>query len=93
MKSALQVIKELDEVSQEYPCVVPLIGAVLELDEKVRSLDQTKQNKPEIQDEPISAQDLTSGNLMALMHKTLTAAGEQRDAVAANIYKFLRSLQ
>ena len=30
---------------------------------------------------------------MAMMHKILMAAGDKREAVAINIYKFLRSLQ
>jgi len=93
MKSALERVKELNEASQEYPCIVPMLGAILELEGKVRSLDQTKQDKPEIKDETVSHQDLTSGNLMQMMHKILTAAGDQRESVSTNIYKFLRSLQ
>ena len=93
MKSALERVKELNEASKEYPLVVPLLGAILELEGKVRSLDQTKQDKPEIKDEAVSPQDLTSGNLTNMMYKILTAAGDQREAVSINIYKFLRSLQ
>jgi hypothetical protein len=93
MKSALERVRELNEVSKEYPAVVPLIGAILELEDKVRSLDQTKQDKPEINAEAVSSQDITNGNLMAMMHKILTAAGSQRESAAINIYKFLRSLQ
>ena len=93
MKSALERIKELNEASKEYPLVVPFIGAILELEDKVRSLDQTKQDKPEINAEAVSPQDITSGNLMTMMHKILTAAGDERQSVSINIYKFLRSLQ
>jgi hypothetical protein len=93
MKSALDRVRELNQASKEYPAVMPLLGAILELEGKVSSLDQTKQDKPEIKDEAVSPQDVTSGNLMALMHRILTAAGDQRDSVAINIYKFLRSLQ
>jgi len=93
MKSPLERIKELNEVSKEYPTVVPLMGAILELEEKVRSLDQTKQDKPQINAESVSPQDTTSGNLMTMIHKILTAAGDQRESVSTNIYKFLRSLQ
>jgi hypothetical protein len=93
MKSAIERVRELNEVSQQYPGVVSMFGAILELDEKVRILDETKQNNPEIKAEAVSPQDTTSGNLMGLMHKILTAAGEQRDTVAVDIYKFLRSLQ
>jgi len=93
MKSALERVRELNEASKEYPAVVPLMGAVLELEDKVRSLDQTKQDKPEIKEEAVSPQDITSGNLMTMMHKILTAAGDRRESVAINIYKFLRSLR
>ena len=93
MKSALERVKEMNEAAQEYPFVVPMLGAILELGEKVRSLDQSKQDKPELKDEAVSPNDLTNGNLMATMHKILTAAGNQRESVAINIYKFLRSLQ
>ena len=93
MKSALERVREFNEASQEYPFIVPMLGAILELEDKVRTLDQTKQDKPEIKDEAVSPQDFTSGNLMNLMHKILTAAGDQRESVSINIYKFLRSLQ
>lgn len=93
MKSALERVKELNEASKEYPTVVPIMGAILELEEKVHSLEQTKQNKPEVKEEAVSHQEITSGNLMAMMHNVLIAAGDKREAVATNIYKFLRSLQ
>lgn len=70
-----------------------MLGALLELEEKVRNLDKTKQDKPEIREEHVSPQDLTSGNLMNMMHKVLTAAGDQRESVSIDIYRFLRSLQ
>jgi hypothetical protein len=93
MKSALERVRELNEASGQYPAVMPLLGAILELEDRVRSLDQTKQDKPEIKEEVVSPQDITSGNLMNMMHRVLTAAGDQRESVSINIYKFLRSLQ
>jgi hypothetical protein len=93
MKSQLELVRELNEASKQYPTVVPMLGAILELDHKIRSLDQTKQDKPEIKDEAVSPQDLTSGNLTNMMYKILTTAGDQRESVSINIYKFLRSLQ
>ena len=93
MKSQLELVRELNEASKQYPTVVPMLGAILELDDKIRSLDQTKQDKPEIKDEAVSPQDLTSGNLTNMMYKILTTAGDQRDSVAILIYRFLRSLQ
>jgi hypothetical protein len=93
MKSQLELVRELNEASKQYPTVVPMLGAILELDDKIRSLDQTKQDKPEIKDEAVSPQELTSGNLTNMMYKILTAAGDQRESVSINIYIFLRSLQ
>jgi hypothetical protein len=93
MKSQLELVRELNEASKQYPAVVPLLGAILELESKVRSLDQSKQDKPEIKDEAVSSQDITNGNLTNMMYKILTASGDQRESVAINIYKFLRSLQ
>ena len=93
MKSQLELVRELNDASKQYPTVVPMLGAILELDDKIRSLDQTKQDKPEIKDEAVSPQDVTSGNLMQMIHKILTAAGDQRESVAILIYRFLRSLQ
>ena len=91
MKSQLDVVRELNESCKQYPAVVPLLGAVLELDAKVRSLDQTKQDKPEIKD--VSPHDLSSSNLMNMIHKILMAAGDRREEVSINIYRFLHSLQ
>ena len=93
MKSALERVRELNQMSQQYPAVVPFIGAILELEDKVRSLDQTKQDKPQITDDAVLPNDLTSGSLMQMMHRILTASGDQRESVSTNIYKFLRSLQ
>ena len=93
MRSALELVRELNEASKQYPTVVPMLGAILELDDKIRSLDQTKQDKPEIKDEAVSPQELSSGNLINMLHRILTAAGDQREEVSINIYKFLRSLQ
>jgi hypothetical protein len=41
MKSALAKLRELSEVSKNYPSVVPLIGG-LELEENLRGLEQSK---------------------------------------------------
>jgi hypothetical protein len=93
MKSALERVRELNEASREYPAVVPLLGAILELEGKVRGLEETKQDKPQITNEAVSSQEVTSGNLMQMMHEIITAAGDHRESVSINIYKFLRSIQ
>ncbi len=95
MKSAIEKIRELSEISNDYPTVVPLIGAVLELEEKVRALEQTKEDKPATGKNNISASpnDLTRGKLQAKLHQILTAAGDKEQEVAMKVHMFLSSLQ
>jgi hypothetical protein len=60
MKSALAKLREVSEASKNYPSVVPLIGGVLELEENLRGLEQSKVNPSQ---PDIPPQELTRGNL------------------------------
>jgi hypothetical protein len=93
MKSALENLKELREASKDYPSVLPLIGAVLELEEKVQKLDHSKQDKPSVEAQQIPAQELTRGNLQKKIFSLLTAAGDKEQEVALQIHRFLSSLE
>jgi hypothetical protein len=93
MKSAIEKIRELSEACKDHPSVVPLLGAVLELEEKVRVLGETKQDKPTANNLIVMPNDLTRGQLQARMFKILSAAGEQEHEVALKIHSFLSSLQ
>jgi hypothetical protein len=76
--------------------VFPLMGAVLELEEleeKVRGLEQSKQDKPGTENITVSQNDLTRGKLQAKQHQILSSAGDKEPEVALKIHLFLSSLE
>ena len=95
MKSALERLRELSAVSKDYPSVLPLIGAVLELEEKVRALEQSKEDKPATGNNNISVppNDLTRGKLQNKLHQILSSAGDKEKEVALKIHLYLSSLE
>jgi hypothetical protein len=93
MKSQLEILKELKEASSVYPSVLPLIGAVLELGEKVQGLEQSKQDKPGIRNATVSPNDLSRGNLQNKLHQILSSAGSEEKEVALKIHLYLSSLE
>jgi len=93
MKSALEKLRELSEVSKNYPSVLPLIGAVLELEEKVQGLEQSKQDKVDPSQFDTPPQELTRGNLQGKLSRLLTAAGDKERAVAIKVHQLLTSLE
>jgi hypothetical protein len=93
MKSALEKLRELSEVSKNYPSVVPLIGAVLELEEKLRGLELSKQDKVDPSQFDTPAQELTRGNLQGKLSRLLTAAGDKERAIAIKVHQLLTSLE
>ena len=93
MKSALEKLRELSEVSKNYPSVLPLIGAVLELEEKLRGLEQSKQDKVDTSQFDAPPQELTRGNLQGKLSRLLTAAGDKERAVAIKVHQLLTSLE
>jgi hypothetical protein len=93
MKSALENLSELNEVSNNHPRVLPLIGAVLELEEKFRSLEDSKQDKPSAITAEVNPNDLTRGALQQKLHRALSAAADKEQEVALKIHSFLSSLE
>jgi hypothetical protein len=93
MKSALEKLRELSEVSKNYPSVLPLIGAVLELEERLQGLEQSKQDKVDPSQLDVPAQQLTRGNLQGKLSRLLTAAGDKERAVAIKVHQLLTSLE
>ena len=93
MKSALEKLRELSEVSKNYPSVLPLIGAVLELEEKVQGLEQSKQDKVDPSQFDTPPQELTRGNLQGKLSRLLTAAGDKQRAIAIKVHQLLTSLE
>jgi hypothetical protein len=93
MKSALEKLRELSEVSKNYPSVVPLIGALLELEEKLRGLEQSKEDKVDPSQFDTPPQELTRGSLQGKLSRLLTAAGDKERAVAIKVHQLLTSLE
>jgi hypothetical protein len=93
MKSALDKLRELSEVSKNYPSVLPLIGAVLELEEKLRGLEQSKEDKVDTSQFDTPARELTRGNLQGKLSRLLTAAGDKERAIAIKVHQLLTSLE
>lgn len=92
MKSHLERLRELNEVSQNHPSVLPLIGAVLELEGKIQDLNQSKQDKRSVM-APADSNELTRGSLQGKLHKILSGAGTGEREVALKIHAFLSSLE
>jgi hypothetical protein len=93
MKSALDRLKELNDATKDHPCVLPLIGAVLELEEKYLGLEQSKEDKPAMNNSAVLPNDLTRGKLQARLHQILSTAGDKEQEMALKIHSFLSSLQ
>ena len=72
---------------------MPLFGAVLELEEKLRGLEQSKEDKVDPSQLDIPAQELTRGNLQGKLSRLLTAAGDKERAIAIKVHQLLTSLE
>ena len=90
MKSAIDSLRELNEASRNYPSVLPLIGAILELDAEVEKLGLSKQDKPEIT--TVDPGELTRSSLQKMFYRVLSTVGDDVE-VARKIYTLLKSLE
>jgi hypothetical protein len=72
--------------------VLPLIGSVLYLAEKVERLEEEKQDKPPSYDSEIDDQTISRPVLQRMAMDIISAAGEDK-ALRTLIYKALRSFQ
>ena len=88
MKSSLEVIRELRKASNQYPAVLPFLGAVLELDERITRLEQP-QATPQ---EPVTEQDISRANLTKMFQTSLLSAGTDRDNLT-RLHRALKSVQ
>jgi hypothetical protein len=86
--TAVETIKELQKASSQYPAVIPFLGAVLELDEPITTLEQP-QDAPSA---PVSEQDISRANLQKKFSVTLLSAGTDKDKLA-RLFLALRNLQ
>jgi hypothetical protein len=72
--------------------VLPLIGSVLYLADKVEQLQKDKLDRPSVHDEEVSDQKVSRPSLQKMAMDTIGAAGED-NALRTRIYKALRDLQ
>jgi len=90
-KSHLETLKQL-EASSNYQAVLPLIGSVLYLAEKVERLEEEKQDKPSSYDSEIDDQKISRPVLQRMAMDIISAAGED-EGLRTRIYKALRGFQ
>ena len=87
-KTAVETIKELQKVSNEYPSVLPFLGAVLELNERISALEQP-QAAPS---GPVSEQNISRANLQKMFSMILLSAGADADKLT-RLFLTLKTLQ
>jgi hypothetical protein len=90
-KSHLETLKQL-EASSNYQAVLPLIGSVLYLAERLERLQEEKQDKPSSYDSEINDQTISRPALQRMAMEIISAANEDK-ALRTRIYKTLRSFQ
>ena len=90
-KAHLDRLKQL-EASSNYQAVLPLIGSVLYLADKVERLQEEKQDKPSSYDSEIDDQKISRPVLQRMAMDIISAAGEDK-GLRTRIYKALRGFQ
>ena len=70
-----------------------LVAALLELEDKLKKIQQSKQDKPLLEAQQVPVQELTRGNLQKKIYCLLTAAGDKEQEVALQVHRFLSSLE
>ncbi len=90
-KSHIETLKQL-EASSSYQAVLPLIGSVLYLADRVERLQEEKQDKPSSYDSEINDQQISRPALQRMAMDIISAAGED-EGLRTRIYKALRSFQ
>lgn len=93
MKSALENLKELKDAVKGHPSVLPLIGAILELEDHVRRLDHSKEDKPHVEAQQVPTQELTRGSLQKKLLALLADAGNREQEVALKVHRCLSALE
>ena len=100
VRSPLEVLNEVHEASKSYPAIYEshiedriLVAALLELEDKLKKIQQSKQDKPLLEAQQVPVQELTRGNLQKKIYCLLTAAGDKEQEVALQVHRFLSSLE
>ena len=95
MKSATEVLKDV-QANKEIYKVIPeavLVAGLLELDQKIRKLEQSKQDKPIDPADYIDKKELERGKMQSKLHGVLSGAGENYHEKAEKIYRLLQELE
>ena len=95
MKSAIEVLKDV-QANKEIYKVIPepvLVAGLLELDQKIRKLEQSKQDKPIDPADYIDKKELERGKMQNKLHGVLAGAGENYHEKAEKIYRLLQELE
>jgi hypothetical protein len=100
VRSPLEVLNEVHEAGKSHPAIYEshiedriLVAALLELEEKIKKIQQSKQDKPSLEGQSVPTQELTRGNLQRKLFTLLTTAGDKEQEVALQIHSFLSSLE
>jgi hypothetical protein len=100
MRSPLEILNDVNEAGKTHPAIYSspiedriLVAAVLELEDRIKKIQLTKEDKPLLEGQSIPAQQITRGNLQKRMFTLLAAAGEKEEEVALKIHQFLSSLE
>lgn len=99
MKSPLELLNEVHEAGKSHPAIYSspvadnvLIAAMLELESRIRQIQETKQDKASHESQSVPSNELTRGSIQVKIHRVLTAAGDKEQEVALKIYRFLATL-
>jgi len=95
MKSFIEVLKDV-QANKEIYKVIPeavLVAGLLELDQKIRKLAESKQDKPIDPADYIDRNELERGKMQSKLHGVLARAGDNYHEKAENIYRLLPELE
>jgi hypothetical protein len=70
-----------------------IVAGIVELDQKIRKLDQSKQDKPVEAADYIDKNELERGQMQNKLHGVLAGAGENYHEKAEKIYRLLQELE
>jgi hypothetical protein len=100
MKTSLEILNEVHEVGKSHPAIYSsaiddriLVGAIKELEDRIKRIQESKQDNPLVAEQQVPAQELTRGKLQQKMYILLTAACEKEAEIALRIHQFLSSLE
>ena len=95
MKSSIEALKEAYSHQEIYK-VVPeqlIVAGIVELDQKIRKLAESKQDKPIDPANYIDKKELERGKMQSKLHGVLAGAGDNYHEKAEKIYPFLQTLE